>query len=48
MKNKPKIEFFLSQQEKDEFKALCKKHSYKMSEILRRAIEEKLEWLRNK
>lgn len=46
--NKLKIEFFVSKQDKELFLNLCNKHSYKMAELMRRAFEEKLEWLKNK
>ncbi len=46
--NKSKIEFFVNTTDKIRFVELCQQHSYKMAEIMRRAFEEKMEWLEKK
>lgn len=50
LKNKElsKIEFLVPTPHKIEFQRLCEENSLGMAEIMKRAFEEKLEWLRTK
>ena len=46
--NKGKIEFYVNRSEKERFQELCEKYSYTIAELMRRAFEEKMEWLEGK
>jgi len=43
-----KIEFLIPCGDKAEFKDLCQRNSLGMAEVMKRAFEEKLEWLKLK